>query len=42
MNRNAVAMGIRKADGGFLLSPSKRQKVTLAQGDQIIVIADFE
>ena len=42
MNRKAVALGIRKADGGFLLSPRKKTKITLVEGDQIIVIADFE
>ena len=41
MHRNAVAIGIRKGNGSFELSPHKQKKIQLSEGDQIIVIADF-
>jgi len=42
LNRKAVAMGIRFANGEFTLSPQKTRKFSLGAGDQIIVVADFE
>ena len=42
MHRKAVAIGVRKGDGSFELCPNKQKKINLSQGDQIIVVADFE
>ena len=42
MHRKAVAIGFRKADGSFELCPHKQKKIKLSEGDQIIVVADFE
>jgi hypothetical protein len=36
------AIGVRKSNGSFELSPHKQKKIKLSEGDQIIVIADFE
>jgi hypothetical protein len=42
LRRKAVAMGVRRANGSFELAPTKRAKITLNEGDEIIVVADFE
>jgi len=42
MQRKAVAIGVKHADGSFELSPAKNKRITLQESDQIIVVADFE
>jgi len=42
MQRKAVAIGVKRADGNFELSPAKNKRIMLQETDQIIVVADFE